>query len=98
MSASRAPPRSGQRRSSRPFSASYRNPEEFEIVRDEVDDNGAVLETYHFGWTDLQIARWVDGRDRIVTCHLSLHEEHAELKAAFEDACLAIDSPALATG
>lgn len=76
----------------------YRDPESHDVVRDEVDANGALLETSRFGWTDLQIARWADGADKIVTCHITLHEEHAELLDDFEAACLAAESPVLTGG
>jgi len=78
--------------------STYRDPESHEIVRDEVGADGALLETYRFGWTDLQIARWADGAEKIVTCHITLHEEHAELLADFEAACLAAESPVLIGG
>jgi len=76
----------------------YRHPEGYEIVRDEVGEHGALLETNHFGWIDVQIARWVGGQDHIVTCHISLYEDHAELLADFEAACLAAESPVLVAG
>lgn len=75
-----------------------RRPDFDVVVRDEVAEGFALLETVNAGervWTNLRIARWVDGQDKIITCHLTLHENNIDLMSEFEEACMAITSTVL---
>jgi hypothetical protein len=78
-----------------------RRPDMNVVVRDEVGEGFALLETVNVGeraWTDLLIARWVDGQEKAITCLVTLHENNIDLMGEFEDACLAITSSALEPG
>jgi hypothetical protein len=78
--------------------SSYRRPDMFVVVRDEVGDDFALLETVNVGertWTDLQIARWADGQEKIITCLVTLHENNIDLLSEFEEACMSITASVL---
>lgn len=73
----------------------WRESEDREVVRDEVTATGGLFEARSSEWSNVFIARWADGGDRVLTCQLSIHQDHYDLIADFEAACAASTAPGL---